>query len=325
MSILARYEPWAWQCNRKRQLVLVFMYTLDHFTLANRPRRYWILQLSIPRSRVRGTLYQGKLVHPEGAYICTNRFVDSCLLFAKSLALWCSGFLIINWVLGCSFVPNPLNILDKIFNYGVCLFFWFISVLCPNTVSADCPRLKSSYTIHDNVWLATRSFQLLSNLPYHFNMELVSIHRDLRTPKRLLTNQLLASHSRSFYNIFLMLVDIAAFEKPPVWRTLIFAVIFADTITPVSPLWLAGKGILSVLSSGFARHVLEIIWELLAQLYKCHANDCPVWVKAESLSGDDWLDVILHSVRPHFVLIGDETNYFVQLMCPYCTSSSYVG
>jgi hypothetical protein len=37
----------------------------------------------------------------------------------KSLALWSSTWLIINWALGCGFVPQPFVVMDQIFYFGV--------------------------------------------------------------------------------------------------------------------------------------------------------------------------------------------------------------
>ncbi|EIN11063.1 hypothetical protein PUNSTDRAFT_85601 [Punctularia strigosozonata HHB-11173 SS5] len=55
----------------------------------------------------------------------------------KSLALWSSGFLILNWVLTVAFIPRPLVLADKIFFYGVTPAFTFPVV---GLVMYDIPR-----------------------------------------------------------------------------------------------------------------------------------------------------------------------------------------
>lgn len=37
----------------------------------------------------------------------------------QPLALWSAVFFIINWVLGCAFIPKPYQLIDKIFYFGV--------------------------------------------------------------------------------------------------------------------------------------------------------------------------------------------------------------
>ncbi|KAL0953952.1 hypothetical protein HGRIS_005113 [Hohenbuehelia grisea] len=37
----------------------------------------------------------------------------------KSLALWSAAWLVLNWILGCAFVPAPLALADKVFYYAV--------------------------------------------------------------------------------------------------------------------------------------------------------------------------------------------------------------
>lgn len=43
----------------------------------------------------------------------------------KNLALWSSGFYILNWLLSCVFVPKPITLADKIFHYGIAPAFTF--------------------------------------------------------------------------------------------------------------------------------------------------------------------------------------------------------
>jgi len=48
-----------------------------------------------------------------------ERYQKENWFMRKPVALWSSVFLIINWILGCAFVPHPLALIDKIFFFGV--------------------------------------------------------------------------------------------------------------------------------------------------------------------------------------------------------------
>ncbi|KAF8645083.1 hypothetical protein AX16_008141 [Volvariella volvacea WC 439] len=48
-----------------------------------------------------------------------QKYMEENWRLKKSLAVWASIWLIANWVLGCSFVPKPFVLMDKIFYFGV--------------------------------------------------------------------------------------------------------------------------------------------------------------------------------------------------------------
>ncbi|TFK80701.1 hypothetical protein K466DRAFT_605115 [Polyporus arcularius HHB13444] len=56
---------------------------------------------------------------------------------ARNLALWSSGFLVVNWAFGVGFVPRPITLADQIFLYGVALV---LSFAIPPMVIYDWPR-----------------------------------------------------------------------------------------------------------------------------------------------------------------------------------------
>ncbi|KAI0923514.1 hypothetical protein AcV5_009035 [Taiwanofungus camphoratus] len=92
----------------------------DRESLALHPEGFW--SLCLPLVVLRWRLWP--FIH--GFF--WNHFVDEKSemhynkenwFLRKSLALWSSAFLIINWVLAVSFIPKPVTLADKIFYYGV--------------------------------------------------------------------------------------------------------------------------------------------------------------------------------------------------------------
>ncbi|KAI0773246.1 hypothetical protein BD413DRAFT_473180 [Trametes elegans] len=83
------------------------------------------------------------------SFFCT-RFIDEKSemhynkenwFLRKNLALWSSGFLIVNWAFGIGFVPRePMLLSDKIFLYGIAPLFSFV---IPPMVIFDWPRDKN--------------------------------------------------------------------------------------------------------------------------------------------------------------------------------------
>ncbi|KAI0628055.1 hypothetical protein C8Q77DRAFT_1245956 [Trametes polyzona] len=127
----------------------------DRDSFAIRPEGFWGLcrPLIVLRWRLWPATYSFFCTHfidekSEMHYNKENWFLR------KNLALWSSGFLIINWAFGIGFVPrDPLLLADKIFLYGIAPV---VSFIIPPMVIFDWPRDRNilyQFVLVFSVWV----------------------------------------------------------------------------------------------------------------------------------------------------------------------------
>ncbi|TFK39719.1 hypothetical protein BDQ12DRAFT_681093 [Crucibulum laeve] len=114
----------------------------DHESIA--PEGFWTSTLFLAAIRYRMwptilTFFNARFMDEKSE----RHYAQESWFLKKPLALWASAWLIINWALGCAFIPkHPIVLMDKIFYFGIAPV---LSFPVPVMVMYDWPRDRAFF------------------------------------------------------------------------------------------------------------------------------------------------------------------------------------